>query len=319
MTQRKHPYEKWRALAILFFVTHIGCKETSCPGLDATLWHQHSEEYQTLCRNLYAHACLRLKEAKETPKWSADISQMSAETLPEETAVVLDIDETVLNNAPLFARLLKNGETDIGKAWREWARESAATAIEGAALFVQSALAEGIHVFFVSNRSCTMDDATVRNMRNVGFPVDDPKVHFLSRNTDFVHIDHTEECPALDRTVKALFNVDTPKFHAYKGTRRALIASKFRVLMLIGDSQGDFYSLPPKKGAPKPERARLLKAQLTPKERMTINTRYSSFFNDRWIQLPNAMYGNWLSSRTGYRSAPIGEIVQQRLSLLDLN
>jgi acid phosphatase len=319
MSKWQHPYRSRYSITLLLFVVSISCNDNTCPGLDATLWHQHAEEYKTLCRNLYAHASLRLREAKNTPTWSADIYQMNADTLPEETALIMDIDETVLNNAPLFARVLKSKETDMGKAWANWAKEAVADPIPGAAPFVRGALSSGIHVFFVSNRSCSIDNHTIANLRNAKFPVNHPNVYLLSRNTNYHDIGKIDSCPALKRTVAKVFHRKAPLFYPYKGERRALVASKFRVLMLIGDSQGDFFSPPPLPDDPPKERTRLLRAQLTPKEREEINQKYGKYFQDRWMQLPNVMYGNWLSSRTGYRSLSMDEIVRRRLSLLNLN
>ena len=306
-------------IAIWGWLALLGCQETTCPGLDATLWHQHSEEYETLCSNLYAHATLRLREAMNDATWSADLSQMGRTHLPQEMAVVLDLDETVLNNAPLFARVMKKPVTNMGKAWADWAREASALPIAGAVPFVRHALDKGVYVFFVSNRSCRIDDATRKNMAQAGFPVDHPKLVFLSRNVDFNDVDKVEKCPALEATVATRFGVASPRFYLYKGERRRLIAAKYRVLLFIGDSQGDFHSISPMSASSARERERLLKARLTPEERSKINKSYGRYFHDRWMQLPNAMYGNWLSSRTGYRALPIGEVVQQRLSLLNLN
>jgi predicted secreted acid phosphatase len=120
----------------------------------------------------------------------------------------------------------------------------------------------------------------------------------------------------MEAYVREAFGVEAPRWSLYKGARRATIAGKYRILLLLGDSQGDFYSLEPPSDASPEELERLLLAHLTPAERERIDEQYGWYFEDRWIPLPNAVYGNWESSFIQYRSMPVAERAQTESAML---
>ncbi len=289
------------------------------PGLDAVFWHQKSEEYRGATRNLFSHAAIRLSQALGDSTWTASVEQMErGKPYPEQTAVILDIDETVLNNSPLYARQVQDPDYDIGAGWASWTNEAKAEALAGAVELIKDAVAQNVTVFFVSNRSCTQDDATRQNMKDAGFPVDSPNVIFISRNTDYTDpTKPADSCPKMEAQVREMFGVTNPKFYSYKGTRRAMIATKYRILLLFGDSQGDFYSLEPEPDMSELEKVRLWKAHLTPAEREEIDASRANLYTDRWMQLPNSMYGNWQSSWLGYQSLTIQETTEECMPMLD--
>ena len=73
-------------------------------GLNATLWMQQSAEYRAAALQAYGTAGTRLREALSDTSSSAIPSQQQAGMLPP--AVILDVDETVLDNSPFQARLV---------------------------------------------------------------------------------------------------------------------------------------------------------------------------------------------------------------------
>lgn len=290
------------------------------PDLDAVLWEQQSQEYRAVTRNVYAHARLRLAQALAEPSWSASVEQIHmSQPYPQPTAIILDIDETVLDNSPLYARLARNANYDLNKGWASWTDQAQAKVLEGAVDFIDHALNLGVHVFFVSNRSCTQDDATRKNMAKVGFPVWHPNLVFISRNTDY---DDPEKrvrppCTAMEEYVKREFGIAKPVWSSYKSGRRAAIATRYRILLQFGDSQGDFFSLVPPDNADPAERKRLLAGHLTVTERNLIQRRWGAFFDDRWMALPNAMYGNWMNAINDYQALSVEERARLDASKLD--
>lgn len=287
-----------------------GCAVNPAPTLDAVIWHQKAMEYHASTLTVYGNARVRLDQALADPDWSAAVEQDGMSPLPGSPAIVLDIDETVLNNSPLFARVAQTPDYDLGEGWTDWTAEARAKALAGAVDFIRYARSRGVTVFFVSNRSCTQDDPTANNLARVGFPMDDGGIRLISRNTDFADPDKTDSCPTMEAYVRREFGISDPMFPLYKGARRTAIAGKYRILLLFGDSQGDFYSLPPEPSMPDAERKRLLQAHLTVTERKAIQDRWGDRFRDRWMGLPNSMYGNWLSSFHGYRSLTPAEQVR---------
>ncbi len=84
-------------------------------GLDATLWLQVSAERDAICKQLWMLAQTRLEESLHDPSWSGALEQGPfALLLPP--AVIVDIDETVLDNSPYQARLILDGENYAPKS-----------------------------------------------------------------------------------------------------------------------------------------------------------------------------------------------------------
>ena len=93
------------------------------PGDDllAVVWVQTAAEYRALCRQVFVAAAARLDEAKGTPTWSAALEQIGADGLEKmPPAIVIDVDETVLDNSPYNARLIEDDETFAFGTWAGW-------------------------------------------------------------------------------------------------------------------------------------------------------------------------------------------------------
>src|SRR5829696_3327072 len=72
-------------------------------NLNAVAWMQASVEYEASAMQAYRAAARQLDAALADPSWTAAIEQTAdASKLPP--AVVLDVDETVLDNSPFQAR-----------------------------------------------------------------------------------------------------------------------------------------------------------------------------------------------------------------------
>lgn len=87
-------------------------------------------------------------------------------------AVVLDLDETVLDNTPLMAMGIKKGfdYTKWGKHWRAWVQDASADLIPGAKSFLKYADQKGVKIFYISNRVAGQEKATIKNMKKLGLP-----------------------------------------------------------------------------------------------------------------------------------------------------
>src|SRR5262249_61716632 len=74
--------------------------------LYATLWMQGSGEYAAACRQTYNHATDRVKAA----------AAIGSDRSARKMAVVLDLDETVLDNSGYQAHLIRSGEAGAAGA-----------------------------------------------------------------------------------------------------------------------------------------------------------------------------------------------------------
>src|SRR6187431_2531207 len=155
--------------------------------LNATLWMQRAPEYRAISEQVYRLATQKI--AAPAPG-SAAVEQkdVPADVLARlPTAVVLDLDETVLDNTVYQARLLRDGTSYNAKTWGEWVGAAEAEAVPGARQFIARARALGHTVFYITNRDCTTPaptatdpcpakSATLRNLVTLGIdPAPDPQ------------------------------------------------------------------------------------------------------------------------------------------------
>lgn len=204
------------ALLLLASFTLTACGGSQNPSygnLHATLWTQTSAEFQALTWQTYMTAMTNLDEAIEDASWTAAPEQTSAPDLPP--AIILDLDETVLDNSPYQARLIEEGATYETESWNAWCNEGNAEAIPGAVEFITAAEEMGVTVFYVSNRSHEVEEATRANLEAIGLT--------LPEDEDTVLLKYEQEDWGSD-----------------KGTRRLVVAANYRIIMLFGDNLGDF-------------------------------------------------------------------------------
>src|SRR5690606_13979628 len=143
-------------------------------NLNAVLWVQRSMEYRVLSETVFRAAGERLDAALADPSWDALVPAERAAAgdaagLPP--AIILDIAETVLDDAAYQARLVVDGAEFADATWDAWVEERKAPPLPGVVDFTRAAAARGVTVFYISNRSAALSDATLDNLRSEGLPV----------------------------------------------------------------------------------------------------------------------------------------------------
>lgn len=187
-------------LSILIIIT--GCQPVAQPNsqealLQAVTWYQQSAEMKAIYIQSY--------------NWAERILKERAEQGAEKAlAVVLDIDETVLDNSPQTAQQVIEGKPYGQEMWDEWCQLSKAEALPGVLGFTKEAMAMGVEVFYISNRGIHLLDVTLENLKVAGLP-----------NADAEHV---------------LLKTDS----SVKDERRARVSQSHEVVLLIGDNLGDF-------------------------------------------------------------------------------
>ena len=181
--------------------------------INATLWVHSAAEYRASALQTYATARRQLDAALADRSW-AGAEEEKNEDPSQPPAVILDLDETTLDNVGYEARAIKRGITYDKALWREWVSESAAGAVPGASEFLAYAKSRGVTPFYITNRDFDPEHpGTLRNLERLGFP--------LAADT-------------------LLMRGTRPEWKSDKSGRRALIASTHRVLLVIGDDLNDF-------------------------------------------------------------------------------
>ena len=141
--------------------------------LNAVLWMQRSVEFKANALAGFALARIRLDQALADPSWTAAPTEQTGgyQTLPP--AVILDIDETILDNSGYQAWMVMKDTTFEPKTWTAYVNTVTSQPIPGAAEFARYADARGVKVFYISNRTAEEEPATRKNLEKFGFPVDD--------------------------------------------------------------------------------------------------------------------------------------------------
>jgi acid phosphatase len=249
-------------------------------NLNATAWTQTSIEHKLILIQTYKTAENQLIAALNDPHWNAlTPDERAPQNANLKPAVILDVDETVLDNSPFQAYLIKH-QTQFNEAdWGAWCRKEQAQALPGARQFVTLAQKLGIDVFYISNRAKDLDKATIQNLKNQGFP-----------------ISGTEQFLGLGTVVPDCESVGTEK-----GCRRVLVGRTHRVLMQFGDQLGDFMDV----------------LNNTVRARDTEVQPYLSWLGQRWFVLPNPTYGSWESALINNNWAqPAAQRRQQKIDAL---
>ncbi len=172
----------------------------------ATLWFQKSAEMRALFYQCFRNAEIALKENLE----------LSDST--RGAAVVLDIDETLLDNSPYQGWQVLQKKAFNNDDWFRWVELARARPLPGAVEFTRYADSLGVEVFYVSNRTVKEMGPTTKNMAEWGF-ADADSTHML-----------------LKETISS------------KVERRAQIEKNYDILLLVGDNLADLSGIYEKRG-----------------------------------------------------------------------
>lgn len=170
----------------------------------ATLYQQTAAEYRALCYQAFNVAKYQLDQ------------NLKIMALQKQQAIVLDIDETVLDNSPHEAKCILNNAF-YPTYWEEWMNASSAKPIPGVMDFLKYAKSKGIEIYYITNRKEKYRDQTLKNLKMLGFP--NAENQYLMLKTD-----------------------DSSK----KG-RRDLVSESNKIILLIGDNLNDFSEIFEKK------------------------------------------------------------------------
>lgn len=260
-------------------------RATSSPApndlLSATVWAQTAAEHDAVTEELFAVARRQLLHALADPHWDAlPRGERSGDYAKLTPAVIVDVDETMLDNTPYQVQLIRQNRELDEVSWAAWCHAARARPIPGALEYARFAAAHGVTVFYISNRSADLDAATLENLRRDGFPVANPGV-FMGLGT---------------------YVAGCEQSGSDKSCRRQRVGERYRVLQMAGDQLGDFVN---DYGA-------------TPQARRAALTPYRDWLGTRWFMLPNPMYGGWESVLFhGDWTLPKGERRRLELDALD--
>ncbi|NBH76421.1 5'-nucleotidase, lipoprotein e(P4) family [Rodentibacter pneumotropicus] len=132
-------------------------------------WMQDSGEYQALAYQAYNAAKVAFDQAKVAKG--------------KKKAVVVDLDETMLDNSPYAGWQVQNNKPFDGKDWTRWVEARQSRAIPGAVEFNNYVNSHKGKVFYVTNRKDSTEKAgTIDDMKRLGFNGIDESAFYLRKD-----------------------------------------------------------------------------------------------------------------------------------------
>ena len=240
----------------------------------SVLYQQTAAERLAGSLQTFRSAKQAIDNALADPSWSALPGQDIHDKKP---AIIVDVDETVLDNTAYEARMILDG-TKYPDGWISWGKEASATEVPGAKDFLNYAAAKGVTIFYITNRVVELKEATQNNLTKLGIPWDQTKETILMRGEN--------------------------NWGSDKGSRRALVAQEYRVLLMAGDNLGDFVDAKDN--------------NLSPQQRKAIVEEYADYWGEKWFMLQNIAYGDWEGAlyNFDYSLSP-DEVLNTRLESLE--
>ena len=193
-------------LAPIVILLGIGCATPPrAPFATALNWMTKSNEYKAVCLQTYANAWEKVETA--------------AKTESDTWAIVMDLDETVLDNSGYQRYLEVKNEAYSQESWEVWVLKEEASLVPGAKEFISKIRAlPRSRLIFISNRYARNTEPTRRNLQKLGVARDND-IYLLRANREDTKANRRKE--------------------VFSGTDRMKKHGAFKVLAWFGDAAHD--------------------------------------------------------------------------------
>lgn len=271
------------------------------PGFFAIAYQQSSAEYKALCQQTYNNAedviIERLLNAGYV-KYEGRLCQRVLITTAEgkvveqfrPLAIVLDLDETVLDNSGYEAWCLHKKVVYDARSWNEWCTfqgevPAAQKGVPGAVEFLQTMHRVGISPIYITDRDESCRQGTLATLVGLGLGTEDLNERLILKDKiqtiagDKAIVAKMGWEPSSEQGQSVLNNSSA------KAGRRLQVDTKYEVLGWFGDNLYDF-PVNVSKSLPKTQEYK------NARDLEVINS--ADQWGSRYFILPNPMYGSWL-------------------------
>ncbi|WP_208353847.1 5'-nucleotidase, lipoprotein e(P4) family [Helicobacter pylori] len=184
----------------LSLMSVLNAKECVSPLTRSVKYHQQSAEIRALQLQSYKMAKMALDNNLKLVK-------------DKKPAVILDLDETVLNTFDYAGYLTKHCIKYTPETWDKFEKEGSLTLVPGALDFLEYANSKGVKIFYISNRTQKNKAFTLKTLKSFKLP------------------QVSEESVLLKEKGKP------------KAVRRELVAKDYAIVLQVGDTLHDFDAL----------------------------------------------------------------------------
>ncbi len=168
-------------------------------------WVVTSSEYELLCEQIYRTAWLSMKHKLK---------------IMDNPVIIMDLDETVLNNSEYQINLFMEGEEYKSNTWNRFVKKEISTLVPGAKDFIEKYKKNtNAKIIYISNRDASTLAATKNNMKTLGIYREED-VFLLKKDKDDSKVIRREE--------------------VFSGTGRMKTYGSQKIIAYFGDAAGDF-------------------------------------------------------------------------------
>ena len=168
-------------------------------------WITNSSEYKILCEQTYKNAWDNLSEVLKNAN--------------SQSAIIMDLDETILDNSDYQVGLTEKNESYKPESWFVWVNQEEAKLVPGAKAFIDSVRTTKTKLIFLSNRMAKNELPTINNMKQLSIYEEDDIFLLRIDKPDKKHIRRAE---------------------VIDGTGRIKDIGPLTVLAYFGDARHDF-------------------------------------------------------------------------------
>lgn len=168
-------------------------------------WITNSSEYKILCEQTYKNAWDNLSEVLKNAN--------------SQSAIIMDLDETILDNSDYQVGLTAKNESYKPESWFVWVNQEEAKLVPGAKAFIDSVRTTKTRLIFLSNRMAKNELPTINNMKQLSIYEEDDIFLLRIDKPDKKHIRRAE---------------------VIDGTGRIKDIGPLTVLAYFGDARHDF-------------------------------------------------------------------------------
>ena len=226
------------------------------PLSNAVTWQTASKEYAFLTESIYQQA-------------TESLLTMSLPDTP--WAVVMDVDETVLDNSAYQVGLDRTGHSFTPATWADWVASEQALLVPGVDDFISTVFEKGGTVAFVTNRDREQDGHTWSNMLAAGLSVTKDNACLMGRSSaDRTSVDNQTRFNDKDLRRQQVEEGSSSCFNP-DGERHGTFPAS-TIVMQVGDNIEDFSGVT---------------QESADVEMLMADNR------GQYVLLPNPMYGSW--------------------------
>lgn len=175
-------------------------------------WVKESNEYKAICHQVYSNALGEINNKLHYNRSSLNIPN-------HNFAVVMDLDETVLDNSDYQVDILSKNQTFSIESWSLWVKDEKASLVPGAFNYITFLRDNNIQIIFISNRMNERLESTKNNMRKLGIYADED-IYLLRKNKQDKKTVRRNE---IDKLIGRMSTYDP-----------------FTIIQYLGDAMGDF-------------------------------------------------------------------------------